>query len=114
MSRMLSCAEYRLLVQHSPVMIWRSGLDANCDYFNETWLSFTGRTLEQEMGSGWVQGVYEGDLERCVAHYMDHFGRREPFEMEYRLRRHDGLEPDVRRLRVQRHQRLLPDELHAR
>jgi PAS domain S-box-containing protein len=91
MSRALTATEYRLLVQHSPVMIWRSGLDANCDFFNETWLAFTGRTLEQEMGEGWAEGVHPDDLQRCVAHYLDHFRRRDAFEMEYRLRRHDGV-----------------------
>ena len=72
-------------------MIWRSGLDARCDYFNETWLAFTGRSLAQEMGDGWAEGVHNDDLERCVSHYLDHFHRREAFEMEYRLRRHDGV-----------------------
>ena len=91
MTRALTSAEYRLLVRHSPVMIWRSGLDANCDYFNETWLAFTGRTLEQETGDGWAEGVHPDDFERCVAHYLEHFQRREAFEMEYRLRRHDGV-----------------------
>ena len=91
MSRALNAAEYRLLIQHSPVMIWRSGLDANCDYFNETWLAYTGRTLQQEMGEGWVEGVHPDDLQRCVADYLDHFRRREAFEMEYRLRRRDGV-----------------------
>ena len=90
MARALNATEYRLLVQHSPVMVWRSGLDAACDYFNETWLGFTGRTLDQEMGSGWAEGVHADDFKRCVDNYLDHFRRRQPFEMEYRLKRHDG------------------------
>jgi len=87
----LSATEYRALVDNSPVMIWRSGVDARCDYFNETWLAFTGRTLAEELDDGWASGVHPDDLQSCVGRYLEHFHKREAFEMEYRLRRYDGV-----------------------
>ncbi len=87
----LSKAEYKALVEQAPILIWRARTDTLCDYFNERWLSFRGRTLEQEFGNGWAEGVHPEDLERCVQFYLEHFHAREPFEMEYRLLRHDGV-----------------------
>lgn len=71
-------------------MVWRAGLDSDCNYFNATWLRFTGRCLEHELGKGWTADIHADDLERRVDVYLSHFERREPFEMVYRLRRHDG------------------------
>lgn len=86
----LSPREYQILVEHAPMMIWRAGVDARCDYFNATWLRFTGRALGEELGEGWVDGVHPEDRARCVARYREHFERRETFELEFRMRRHDG------------------------
>lgn len=81
---------FRLVANAAPVMIWMSGPDKFFDYFNQQWLEFTGRSLEAALGNGWAQAVHAEDLERCLDTYTTAFGRRESFEREYRLQRHDG------------------------
>jgi PAS domain S-box-containing protein len=89
-SSTLTRNEYRTLVEQAPIMIWRADSTAACDYFNDRWLQFRGRSLEQEFGNRWSEGVHPDDLDHCLAVYLDAFQQRNPFEMEYRLQRHDG------------------------
>jgi PAS domain S-box-containing protein len=83
-------ARFRLMADAAPVMIWVSGPDKACTYFNKPGLEFTGRPLEVELGNGWTDSVHADDLTRCLEVYTTHFDARQPFEMEYRFRRHDG------------------------
>jgi PAS domain S-box-containing protein len=79
-----------VLAEAAPVMLRMSGPDKLCTYFNRPWLEFTGRSMDEELGAGWLDGVHRDDRARTEAAYEAAFDRREPFRLEYRLRRHDG------------------------
>jgi PAS domain S-box-containing protein len=81
---------FQNMADASPVLLWMSGTDSLCSFFNATWLTFTGRTLDQELGVGWAEGVHFEDFQRCIDTYEEAFGARRDFTMEYRLRRADG------------------------
>jgi diguanylate cyclase (GGDEF)-like protein/PAS domain S-box-containing protein len=81
---------FRTLANSGQALVWTSGLDMGCDYFNEPWLRFTGRTLEQELGDGWTDGIHPDDLTRSLETYRTAFAGRVPFAMEYRLRNASG------------------------
>lgn len=81
---------YQTVTDVSPVMIWMSGTDKLCFYFNKGWLDFVGRPLEQEAGNGWLEHVHRDDFDRCLQVYSSSFEARRPFEMEYRLLHHTG------------------------
>jgi PAS domain S-box-containing protein len=83
-------ARFREIADAAPLLIWISDVTKTCTWFNEPWLRFTGRTMEQETGYGWVTGVHPEDIDRCVTAYNDAFDRQEYYRTQYRRKRCDG------------------------
>jgi PAS domain S-box-containing protein len=81
---------YLSLFEGFPNPVWRADAEGRFDFFNSTWFSFTGRSLAHEIGQGWTEGIHPEDRKRCVKAYTKAFNGREPFNIEFRLRRHDG------------------------
>ncbi len=86
----LHTERFERLINAAPALIWQSGVDKLCTWFNETWLDFTGRSIQQEMGYGWTEGIHPDDFEACLQTYNAAFDARESFSMEYRLKCKDG------------------------
>ena len=81
---------FQIVADAAPVLIWMADADALCVWFNQVWYDFVGRTLEQEAGNGWTEGVHPDDFVYCLDIYITHFNLRQSFKMEYRLKHHSG------------------------
>ncbi|MBW4608104.1 MAG: PAS domain-containing sensor histidine kinase [Hassallia sp. WJT32-NPBG1] len=81
---------FHIMADTAPVMLWMSGSNSLCNFFNQSWLNFTGRSLQQEQGLGWLESVHSEDQDFCLKSYESAFNARAKFQMEYRLKRHDG------------------------
>jgi len=86
----INANQYEAIVESSPNMVWRANLQKECDYFNTTWLRFRGKTMEEEVVFGWLEGVHPEDKEKCLRTFSEAFDQRVSFNMEYRLLRYDG------------------------
>lgn len=81
---------FRTMADAAPVLIWAAGTDKLCTFFNKGWLEFTGRSLAEELGNRWAEGVHPDDLDYCFRTYCTEFDARREFQIEYRLRRAGG------------------------
>ena len=81
---------FREVADAAPVLMWISDCSKTCVWFNRPWLEFTGRSMAQELGDGWMDGVHADDRTRCIDIYEAAFDRQEPYRTEYRRRRADG------------------------
>ena len=82
--------QFRQVADNAPVMIWMTDENKQCNFVNKGWLKFTGRTSEQELGYGWVEGMHPDDYSHCAEIFDDAFNSREQYSVEYRFRRADG------------------------
>src|SRR6187401_283406 len=96
-SRRIQCSlheserRFRDMADSAPVMIWIAGRDGRCEFFNKGWIDFTGRTPSQERDDGWLQSIHDDDRDHCLAIYRSSVAARCEFELDYRLRRSDGI-----------------------
>jgi PAS domain S-box-containing protein len=82
--------QFKIMADTAPVLIWIANVDKLCYSFNAAWLRYTGRTLEQEYGDGWSEGIHPDDRQRYLSVFHNSFDARTEFKIEYRLRRFDG------------------------
>jgi PAS domain S-box-containing protein len=82
---------YLTLFENFPAMIWRAGIDTRRNYFNKAWLEFTGRSIEEELDDGWLEGVHPDDYHRYLDVIHEAFKSRLPYEIEFRLRSANGM-----------------------
>jgi PAS domain S-box-containing protein len=81
---------FRQMADATPAMLWVSGQDRCCNYFNKAWLTFRGRQIDEELGHGWTEGVHPDDLKKCLELFEHAYDQQEAFQLNYRLLRHDG------------------------
>ncbi len=85
-----SAEDLYAVAEASPVMLWIADREGHCSFFNQSYLDYTGRKLEQELGMGWAEAIHPEDYSRSLDTYLRAVEDRSEFRSEYRLRCADG------------------------
>lgn len=89
---------YLTFFEDFPVPVWRAGENGNLNYLNQSWLNFTGQTLEDTLNNGWLDAIHPEDRANFRQKYVDAYQKRIPFELEYRMKRYDSSYRDIANL----------------
>ena len=81
---------FKNLVDSSPAMIWMTDINSQCTYLSKQWYEYTGRTPEQDLGTGWLENIHPDDLANTSRVYTQAVQNKGPLEVDYRLRKKDG------------------------
>lgn len=81
---------YLTILEDFPAMIWRTDIDGKPEYYNKTWLKFSGTCLEDELKRDWKSSISQEDFEKLRAVFENASKHKRPFEVEFRMRRYDG------------------------
>lgn len=84
-------AKFAVLTDTMPQMVWSTRPDGHHDYYNAQWYAFTGMAVGSTDGAGWNDMFHPADRDRAWERWRQSLATGEPYEIEYRLRRHDGV-----------------------
>jgi PAS domain S-box-containing protein len=82
---------FRFMAESIPQKIFTARPGGEFDYFNQQWMQFTGLDLAALQRSGWACFVHEDDLAENIHLWEEAVAKGDPFQIEHRIRRHDGV-----------------------
>jgi two-component system, sensor histidine kinase and response regulator len=84
-------SRWRGLTESLPQLVWSAACDGACDYFSTQWSEHTGVPEKELLGWRWLETLHPDDREPTRRVWLDSVAGRSPYDVEYRVRRHDGV-----------------------
>jgi PAS domain S-box-containing protein len=81
---------WRSLTEALPQLVWGAAPDGGCDYFSTQWTTYTGISESELLGWAWMEALHPDDREPTRQFWTESVAGRQPYDVEYRIRRSDG------------------------